>query len=75
VTFAGFVDVTQPDYPELLQAEESRLTRNMVVRLPQAQGNIVFPFVVSSIIWDIPLDGAIAYSGTGTLSSNAVHNF
>jgi hypothetical protein len=47
----------------------------MVVRLPQAQGNIVLPFVVSSIIWDIPLDGAMAYSGTGTLTSNAVHNF
>jgi len=75
VTFAGYVDVSQPDYPELLIAEESRLTRNMVVRLPQAQGNIVLPFVVSSIIWDIPLDGALAYSGTGTLTSNAVHNF
>jgi hypothetical protein len=75
VAFAGFVDVTQPDYPELLRAEESRTTRTMVVRLPQAQGFIVLPFVVSSIIWDIPLDGALAYSGTGTLTSNAVHNF
>jgi len=75
VTFAGFVDVEDAGYKELLKAEESRLTRNMVVRFSQKQGTYTFPVVISSMIMDIPLDGALGYSGTGTLTSNAVHSY
>jgi hypothetical protein len=75
VSFGGYVEVDQPDYPALLDAEADGLPRLMKVSFPAGQGFIIFPVIISSITWDIPLDGAIGYTGAGTLASKAVHNF
>lgn len=75
VSFAGFIDVAEPDYPALLEAESDSIARNMKVTFPAGQGFIVMPVIISSIVYDIPLDGGLGYTGTGTLTSNAIHCF
>jgi hypothetical protein len=75
VSFGGYIDVAEPDYPLLIEAEADGIARNMKVTFPAGQGYIVFPVIISSIVYDIPLDGGLGYTGTGTLTSNAIHCF
>jgi hypothetical protein len=73
--FAGFVDVTSSDYPELLKLVESGATSHMRVALPGGNGYIVAPVKFSSMTYDLPIDGAIGYTGSGVFSSKPVHQF
>ena len=74
LTFGGYVDITAEDYPALLEASEDGLQRLIRIELP-SNGYIVAPLVVSQITWELPLDGAIAFTGTATLGSKPVHRF
>jgi hypothetical protein len=74
LTFGGYVDVNAEDYPALLAAEEDGLLRLIRIELP-ANGFIVAPITVSQLTWDLPLDGAIAFTGTATLGSKPKHLF
>jgi hypothetical protein len=74
MTIGGYVDVNAEDYPALLQAEEDGLQRLIRIALP-GNGFIVAPITVSQLTWDLPLDGAIAFTGTATLGSKPKHLF
>lgn len=74
LTFGGYVDVTSEDYPALLEATDDGLTRLIRIELP-ANGYIVAPIIVSQITWELPLDGAISFTGTATLGSKPAHRF
>lgn len=74
VSVAGFVDTTSADYQELLVAADDSLQRYIRINLPN-NGYLVAPVTFSSISWDIPLDGAVAFSGTGVLGSKFAHQF
>ena len=74
LTFGGYVDVAAEDYPALLAAQEDGLQRLIRIELP-ANGFIVAPIIVSQITWELPLDGAIAFTGTATLGSKPAHRF
>ena len=72
--FSGYVDITDTDYKELLLAAEDNKIRYMRITLPN-NGAIVFPVTFSSITWDLPLDGAVGYSGSAVLGSKPRHLF
>lgn len=72
LSFAGYVDVTAKDYPALLAAVEDGKERTIRIELP-GNGFIVAPVTIASLTWDIPLEGAIGFSGTATLSAKAKH--
>jgi len=74
VDFGGYVDISENDYKELLKLEETQEETVWRITLPN-NGYIVFPAVISQITWDIPLEGAVAYSGTAVLKSEAEHLF
>lgn len=74
LTFGGYVDIAADDYSALLDANDDGLTRLIRIELPN-NGYIVAPIIVSQITWDLPLDGAIAFTGTATLGSKPVHRF
>lgn len=75
--FGGYVDVTSNDYLELYKAIQQTSAKTYQVRifLPNSQGYIVFPATLATLNWDIPLEGAIAYSGTFALGSKPRHLF
>jgi len=74
VTFGGYVDVTTDDYKELLAAEADGVERIFRIKLP-SNGEIVFPGIISTFGWQIPLDGAVAYEGEIALGSRPRHLF
>ena len=74
VDLAGFVDITAADYVELLDAEVDGVERIFVVKLP-SNGEIIFPGVVGSMAWQIPLDGAVSYEASLSLGSRPRHLF
>lgn len=74
LTFTGYVDVASTDYPALLKAAEDSRQRYIRISLPQ-NGYLIFPFTLSSISYDLPIDGAVSFTGTGALGSKAVHRF
>lgn len=74
LTLGGFVDITSPDYQELLNAEDDGEIRTLRVDLP-SNGYLIAPMTISTITWDLPLDGAIGYSGTAVLGSKLKHVF
>jgi predicted secreted protein len=74
VDFGGYVDISENDYKELLKLEDTQEETVWRITLPN-NGYIVFPAVISQITWDIPLEGAVAYSGTAVLKSEAEHLF
>lgn len=72
--FTGYVDVTEEDYQELLKAYEDGNTRIFRIFLPN-NGYLVFPATLASFNIDLPIDGAVGYSGTFTLGSRPRHLF
>lgn len=72
LNFAGFVDTTAKDYPALLAAVEDGKQRVVRIALP-GNGYITAPLTFSSMTWDLPLDGAIGFSGTAALGSKPHH--
>jgi hypothetical protein len=74
VDMAGYVDVTSADYKELLAAEADGKQRIVKIKLPD-NGYITFPVVFSAMNWDLPLEGAVSWSASGTLGARAIHLF
>ena len=72
--FAGYVDITDTDYAELLAAVDDNIQRYIRIMLP-SNGYIVAPLTFSSLTWDLPLDGGVGYSGSAVLGSKPVHLF
>lgn len=74
INFAGFVDIKDADYAMLLDMIENQTATAIRINLPN-NGYLVAPVTFNSITWDLPLDGAISYSGSATLASKMVHHF
>jgi len=74
LSFAGFVNVKDSDYIELLAAADDGIQRFIRIMLPD-NGYLIAPVTFSSIVWDLPLAGAIGYSGTAVLGSKLRHVF
>jgi hypothetical protein len=74
-TLSGFIDKDDPAYQEVLKAEKDGLERVFAIHLPQAQGVIIAPMVITGTTWDIPLEGGMAYTTTGNLSAKPTHLF
>ena len=74
LSLGGYVDITTDDYQELLLAESDGVERYLRVNLPD-NGYLIAPMTISLITWDLPLDGAIGYTGTAVLSTKMMHVF
>ena len=74
VDVGGFVDVTTNDYKEIVAAELDGAERIFRVMLP-SNGEIVFPAIVSTLGWDVPIDGAVAWTAQLALGSRPRHLF
>lgn len=74
-TLGGWIDVEDPAYVELLNAEDDGLTRVFVIVLPQGQGEIIAPLTINGITWAIPLEGGMAFTATGDLQAKPRHLF
>jgi hypothetical protein len=75
VSMEGYVDVTSPDYPALYDAWQVGDERLLRVDLGPDQGWLVARGRVSSVNWQVPIDGAIAYTFTMTLTEAFKHCF
>lgn len=75
LTMEGYVDVTSPDYPALYEAWQLGDERLIRVDLGPDQGWLVARGRVSSVNWAVPIDGAIAFTYTMTLSEQFKHCF
>ncbi len=74
LSFGGYVDIASVDYAELLLAAEDGIERVVRIMLP-GNGYLIAPVTFSSIAWDLPLDGAISYTGSAVLASRMQHLF
>jgi hypothetical protein len=74
VDFGGYVDITSPDYIAIVAAEADGKAHEFRITLPN-NGYILFKGTVSSLNIDVPLEGAVAYSGQITLTSKPRHIF
>lgn len=77
MSFTGYVDINSDDYVALYEAslkQDQRYIRIDLVKYGE-QGYLVAPVTVSAFTWDLPLEGAIGYSGTFVLGSKVRHLF
>lgn len=74
ISFGAYVDTASADYLQLLEAEEDGNARVMKIVLP-GNGYLVAPVTVSSLSWDLPIDGAMAVTGSMVLGSKFAHRF
>jgi hypothetical protein len=74
LTMTGFVE-TVAYYTELQLATEDSTERVLNIVLPQGLGNIIAPTILSTIGWQLPVDGAIGFTVSGALSSKPVHRY
>ena len=75
VTLEGYVDVTTSDYPALYEAWQLGDERLIRVDLGPDQGWLVARGRVSSVNWSVPIDGAITYTFTCSLTEPFHHCF
>ena len=68
------MDITSPDYIAIVAAEADGKVHEFRITLPN-NGYILFKGTVSSLNIDVPLEGAVAYSGQITLTSKPRHIF
>lgn len=74
VDFTGYVDITDEDYQFLNDAYELGSNNPYRIYMPN-NGVLIFDGVINSFSLDIPIDGAIGYSGQITLASKPRHLF
>jgi hypothetical protein len=74
-TLSGWIDKDNLGYQELVDAADDAVERIFSIVLPQDQGEIIAPITFSSMTWDIPLDGGMAFTATGALGANPRHVF
>ena len=74
VDIGGYVDIASSDYQELLAWSTLNQERFMKIYMPD-NGWILMKLTLDSFNWEIPLDGAISYSGSATLASLPRHLF
>lgn len=74
LTMTGFVEL-QSYYDELTLAAEDSTERVLNIILPQGLGNIIAPTILSTIGWQLPVDGAIGFTSTGALASKPAHRY
>jgi hypothetical protein len=74
VTIGGYVDTNAADFKAVVAADLDGKKHQFRVTLP-GNGYIVFEGVISGFSYDIPLDGALAWSATITLSGVPRHLF
>ena len=72
--FGGYVDIAAADYKALVEAVDKKGAHEFVITLP-SNGHIVFNGELASLNVDVPLEGAITYSGQITLMTKPVHQF
>lgn len=75
IDIAGYIDITDPGYKELIAAEADGKSRQWRITLGNAQGYILFEGILSGLSVDLPLDGAAGFSGSITLGSKYRHLF
>ena len=76
VSFAGYIDKSDAGYKMLIDAVEGDTTPEFDLKITFPEnGYIIVPITFDSINWDIPLDGALGFSGTGTMKANPRHLF
>lgn len=75
IAITGWIDPSCDDYQEILKAEEDGLKRVFYIALPNDMGTIMCEGTMSSITFDVPIDGALGFSATLVLSSKPVHLF
>lgn len=75
LTMEGYVDVTSSDYPALYEAWQLGDERLIRIDLGPDQGWLVARGRVSSVNWSVPIDGAIAYTFSMTLTEAFKHCF
>lgn len=73
--FTGYIDTSDPGFRELTLAYDDGDARHFAVYLPGDNGAIVFDGTVSSFDYDLPVDGALGYSGSITLAGRPRHLF
>jgi hypothetical protein len=72
VDIGGFVDISTADYKEIVAAELDGVERIFRIMLP-SNGEIVFPAIVSTLGWQVPIDGAVAWEAQLALGSRPRH--
>lgn len=75
VEIGGNINIGDPAYGELIDAEADGAERSMDIILPFGQEHIVGPAVVSLVTWDLPVDGVQGFTATMTCASKPVHRF
>lgn len=75
MSFTGYTDVLSSDYVALYAASKSQDQRYIRINLGDDQGYLVAPVTITSFTWDLPLDGAVGYSGSMVLGSKVKHCF
>jgi hypothetical protein len=75
MTLGGWINVADPAYAELLHAVDDGLARIFTITLPQGQGQIISTLILTEVTWALPLDGGMAYTATGTLTTKPRHLF
>ena len=72
---SGYLDVCDEDYQALYEAYEYADQRYLRISLGPDQGYLVAPVVAISMNWEIPLEGAVAYTISFVKNSATKHRF
>ena len=75
IAITGWIDPTCEDYREILLAEGDGAKRVFYIALPNDMGTIMCEGTMSSLTFDVPIDGALGFSATLVLASKPVHLF
>jgi hypothetical protein len=70
VSFGGYIDITDAGYQFLIDSIGKDV--DVIITFPE-NGYITAPMTLDQINWDIPLDGALGFNGSGTLRAAPRH--
>ncbi len=74
MTLGGYIDVTDPGYKLLLEAELDNKQRILKIKLPD-NGYIVVPLTISNVAFSLPIDGAVGFTANAVMGSKPRHVF
>jgi hypothetical protein len=74
IAISGWIDITSDDYNAILAADLDGAKRTFLITLPD-NGYLLATGTIGGLVWSVPIDGALGYNATITLSTSPKHRY
>jgi hypothetical protein len=75
LSWAGYMDLADPGFLEVLKANDDGVMRQLIIKLPGGKGVISMPITVNQYAEEFALNGAISFTGGAVINTKPTYTY